>query len=157
MKFIKSLKFKLTIWYSLILSFFCIVFVLSINIWLTSVDGPKLRALSDEQRKLVMESRLEDLENIRLISIYMVFPLVLISFGGGYVLASVMLKPLTDLNKQIQKKEAQNLNEEIKYEDKGDEISELIKNFNRMSNRLSRVFESQKEFVENSSHELKTL
>jgi signal transduction histidine kinase len=176
MKFTKTLKFKLTIWYSLILSFFCIVFVLSINIWLTSymktlgtepdahgrgflierVDRPRLRALSEEQRKLVMESRLEDLENIRLISIYMIFPLVLVSFGGGYVLASVMLKPLTDLNKQIQKKEAQNLNKEIKFEDKGDEISELIKNFNRMSNRLSRVFESQKEFVENSSHELKT-
>jgi signal transduction histidine kinase len=120
------------------------------------VDRPRLRALSEEQRQLVMESRLRDLENIRLISIYMIFPLVLFSFGGGYVLASVMLKPLIDLNKQIQKKEAQNLSKQIKFEDKGDEISELIKNFNRMSNRLSRVFESQKEFVENSSHELKT-
>jgi signal transduction histidine kinase len=176
MKFTKSLKFKLTIWYSLILSFFCIAFVISINIWLANymntlrtepenygrgffierVDRPRLRVLSEEQRKLVMESRSEDLENIRLISIYMIFPLVIFSFGGGYVLASVMLKPLTDLNKQIQKKEVQNLNKQIKYEDKGDEISELIKNFNRMSNRLSRVFESQKEFVENSSHELKT-
>jgi signal transduction histidine kinase len=119
-------------------------------------DRPRLRALSDEQRELVRESRLRDLENIRRISIYMVFPLVLISFGGGYILASVMLKPLERLNREIKKKEAQNLNKQITFEDKGDEISELIKSFNRMSRRLSRVFESQKEFVENSSHELKT-
>lgn len=176
MKFTKSLKFKLTIWYSLILSFFCITFVLSINIWLTTymntlkvepetygrgflmerVDRPRLRALSEEQRQLVIESRLRDLENIRRISIYMIFPLVLVSFGGGYVLALIMLKPLERLNMEIRKKEAQNLNKQIVFDDNGDEISELIKSFNRMSKRLSRVFESQKEFVENSSHELKT-
>ncbi len=176
MKFTKSLKFKLTIWYSLILSVFCIVFVVGINIWLTRymntlrtepeafgrgflierVERPRLRVLSEEQRQLVMESRLEDLDNIRRISVYMVFPLVVLSFGGGYLLSSVMLKPLTDLNKQIKKKEAQNLNEEIKYEDKGDEVSDLIKSFNKMSSRLSRVFESQKQFVENASHELRT-
>jgi signal transduction histidine kinase len=120
------------------------------------IERPRLRALSEEQRQLIRESRIRDLENIRRISIYMVFPLVLISFGGGYILASVMLKPLERLNKEIKSKEAQNLNEQIVFDDNGDEISELIKSFNRMSRRLSRVFESQKEFVENSSHELKT-
>lgn len=176
MKFVKSLKFKLTIWYSLILSVFCIAFVVSINIWLTNymknwtpeedmqgrgflierIDRPRLRSLSEEQRIIVMESRMEDLENIRVISIYMVLPLVLMSFGGGYLMASIMLRPLSDLKDEVQKKEAQNLNEEIVFEDNGDEISELIKSFNRMSNRLSKSFESQKQFVENASHELKT-
>jgi len=120
------------------------------------IDRPRLRTLSEEQRTIVMESRMKDLENIRTISIYMVIPLVLMSFGGGYILASVMLKPLSDLNEEVQKKEAQNLNEEIAFEDNGDEISELIKSFNRMSNRLNKSFESQKQFVENASHELKT-
>ena len=174
MKFTKSLKFKLTIWYSVILSLFCIAFVFSINVWLTNymntwhtegmgrgsiverVDRPRWRALSEEQRNLVMESRLEDLENIRRVSVYMVIPLVLLSFGGGYLIAGLMLRPLTKLNEEIRKKEASTLDEEIQFEDKGDEISELIKSFNRMSNRLGKTFKSQKQFVENASHELKT-
>jgi two-component system sensor histidine kinase ArlS len=120
------------------------------------VDRPRLRALSEEQRGLVMEARMKDLENIRQISIYMIFPLVLLSFGGGYLIATVMLKPLDKLNEEIKKKEAENLHEEIEFKDNGDEISQLIKSFNRMSRRLGRSFESQKEFVENASHELKT-
>lgn len=174
MKFTKSLKFKLTIWYSLILSVFCIAFVFSINVWLTNymnswqsesmgrgfmierVDRPRWRALSEEQRDLVMESRLEDLDNIRRVSVYMVLPLLLLSFGGGYVIAGFMLRPLEKLNEEIKKKETTNLREEISFEDNGDEISELIKSFNRMSGRLGKSFDSQKQFVENASHELKT-
>lgn len=173
-KFTKSLKFKLTLWYSLILSVFCIAFVFSINVWLTNymntwktesmgerfrierVDRPRWRALSEEQQDLVMESRLEDLENIRRVSIYMVLPLVILSFGGGYLIAGFMLRPLERLNEEIKKKEANTLDKEIEFEDKEDEISELIKSFNRMSSRLGKSFESQKQFVENASHELKT-
>ena len=103
-----------------------------------------------------MESRMEDLENIRRISISMIFPLVLMSFGGGYLIAIVMLRPLEKLNEQIERKETENLNEEIPFEDKGDEISQLIKSFNRMSRRLGKSFDSQKGFVENASHEIKT-
>jgi len=86
----------------------------------------------------------------------MIFPLVLMSFGGGYLIAIIMLRPLEKLNEQIEKKETENLNEEIPFEDKGDEISQLIKSFNRMSRRLGKSFDSQKGFVENASHEIKT-
>ena len=67
-----------------------------------------------------------------------------------------MLEPLGKLNKEIKRKEMENIEDEIQFEDTGDEISELIKSFNRMSNRLGRSFDSQKQFVENASHELKT-
>ncbi|KUK66926.1 MAG: hypothetical protein XD87_0419 [candidate division WS6 bacterium 36_33] len=176
MKFTKSLKFKLTIWYSLLLSLFSLLFVLVVNIliadymqswtpenefpaesfWGQRFDRPRFRALSEEQQAIIMESRMEDLENIRRISIYMIFPLVLMSFGGGYLIAIVMLRPLEKLNEQIEKKETENLNEEIVFVDNGDEISQLIKSFNKMSRRLGKSFDSQKGFVENASHEIKT-
>jgi signal transduction histidine kinase len=176
MKFTKSLKFKLTIWYSLLLSLFSILFVLVVNILITDYmkswtprnesptgsfwgqrfDRPRFRALSEEQQGLIMESRMEDLENIRRISVYMIFPLVLMSFGGGYLIAIIMLRPLEKLNEQIERKETENLNDEIPFEDNGDEISQLIKSFNRMSRRLGKSFDSQKGFVENASHEIKT-
>jgi len=176
MKFTRSLKFKLTIWYSLLLSLFSLLFVLVVNIliadymqswtpenefpsesfWGQRFDRPRFRALSEEQQTIIMESRMEDLENIRRISIYMIFPLVLMSFGGGYLIAIIMLRPLEKLNEQIEKKETENLNEEIVFVDNGDEISQLIKSFNRMSRRLAKSFDSQKGFIENASHEIKT-
>lgn len=173
-KFTKSLKFKLTIWYSLLLSVFSIIFVVGINIWLNSYmrtnfsnmtpgyfrrtfeERPMLRHLTDEQREIVIESRLTDLNNIRIISLYSIAPLVLLSFVGGYSIATLGLRPLEDLNEEMRKKSSKNLSKEIEFIDNGDEISELIKSFNRMSRRLNKSFEAQKEFVENASHELKT-
>lgn len=174
MKFIKSLKFKLTIWYSILLSLFCIIFVLGINIWLNNYmqrnigvpmrgywgedieNRPLFRNLTEDQITIITESRLSDLNNIRVVTLYSIIPLVLLSFGGGYFIADVMLRPLTKLTKEIKSKSSKNLAEEIGFKDNGDEISELIKSFNIMSRRLGKSFDSQKEFVENASHELKT-
>lgn len=173
-KFTKSLKFKLTIWYSLVLSIFCILFLILINVWvgqymsdwnpdngvlpflIERVDRPLLNQLSEDQVDAVRESRLRDTENIQELSVYSVIPLIVASFLGGYLLASLLLKPLDDLNNAIKKKEIENIYEEIPFDDNGDEISSLIKSFNRMSNRLGRSFDSQRQFTENASHEIKT-
>ena len=112
--------------------------------------------LSDENKGLIRQSRQTDLINIRLISIYSIIPFVVLSFVGGYLIADNSLKPLGKLNDEMKKKSAKNLGESIPFTDNGDEISELIKSFNDMSEQLSRSFEAQKEFVENASHELKT-
>jgi signal transduction histidine kinase len=117
---------------------------------------PLYRNLTDEQIELITESRLADLNNIRIITLYSIAPLILLSFAGGYSIASLGLRPLEALNEEMKNKSTKNLGQEIEFEDKGDEISELIKSFNRMSRRLNKSFESQKEFVENASHELKT-
>jgi signal transduction histidine kinase len=117
---------------------------------------PRFRNLTEEQIELIMESRLADLNNIRTVTLYSIAPLILLSFIGGYSIASIGLKPLEDLNKEMKNKSTENLSQEIEFVDNGDEISELIKSFNRMSRRLNKSFEAQKEFVENASHELKT-
>jgi two-component system sensor histidine kinase ArlS len=174
MKFTKSLKFKLTIWYSVLLSLFCIIFVVAINIWLNNYmqknitvpmrgywgeiieDRPLFRNLTEDQITIITESRLADLQNIKDVTLYSIIPLVLLSFLGGYFIADVMLKPLTKLTKEMKSKSSENLANEIEFDDNGDEISELIKSFNIMSRRLGKSFESQKQFVENASHELKT-
>lgn len=67
-----------------------------------------------------------------------------------------MLKPLRDLGEEIGNLSSKSLGKELKYEDTGDEISGLIVSFNKMSKRLGGSFKSQREFVENASHELKT-
>jgi two-component system sensor histidine kinase ArlS len=174
LRFTKTLKFKLTFWYSLLLSVFSILFVLSVNLWLdgymkTNIatvnrgywgrfieERPIYRNLTDEQIDLITEARLTDLNTIKSVTLYSIVPLVFLSFLGGYGIASFSLKPLEDLSKKMKEKSTENLGEEIQFIDNQDEISELIKSFNRMSRRLNKSFEAQKEFVENASHELKT-
>lgn len=112
--------------------------------------------LNEEKQELLRESRANDLRNIRLISIYSILPFTVLSFVGGYLIADNSLKPLEKLNEEMKNKSTKNLGKKIEFEDKGDEISEVIQSFNDMSEQLDKSFESQKEFVENASHELKT-
>lgn len=155
--------------YSGILLVFCAGFLLVMNVFLVNYmrqdigaprmvvfDNPAIINLNEEKAELLKSSRENDLENIRLISIYSILPFVVLSFVGGYLIADNSLKPLERLNDEMKKKSAKNLGEKINFVDNGDEISELIKSFNDMSEQLSRSFEAQKEFVENASHELKT-
>ncbi len=178
MKATKSLRFRLTLWYSLLVLLFCLLFLVGMNLVISSYTKDIERdvredvefmnpgminpmqnfanRLNEEEKELFLETRYIDVRNIRNISFYVLIPLTLLSFLGGYLISGQMLKPLKDLNDEMENLSTKSLGKQIKYEDTGDEISGLIKNFNKMSERLGLSFKSQKEFVENASHELKT-
>ena len=177
MKATKSLRFKLTLGYSLLVLLFCLLFLLGMNLVISKytrdierdvredveIMNPGMinpmqnfaNRLNEEEKELFLETRYIDVKNIRNISFYVLIPLTLLSFLGGYLISGQMLNPLKDLNDEMENLSTKSLGKQIKYEDTGDEISGLIKNFNRMSERLGLAFKSQKEFVENASHELK--
>lgn len=171
----KTIRFKLTLWYSALLILLSLIFIVSINIIITQhfhsepaipgfIIGPKAHTvierrwknLDEERRNLVQEYRMDDLRKVREISVLAFIPLTVLSFAGGYIIAGQMLKPIQKLNLATRKISAKNLGRQIEHEDTGDEISELIDNFNKMITRLDISFTAQKEFVENASHELKT-
>lgn len=170
----KSIKVKLTLWYSLVLMIVSLVLVGTINsviayyyrtdpieemfspFVLQHQISPRLRDLTEESRELIIESRNQDLRTIREISILSFVPLTILSFGGGYLIADQMLRPLKKLNTTMSTITSEQLKTKIEFEDTGDEISELIENFNDMIGRLNASFDSQRQFVENASHELKT-
>ena len=180
MKITKTIRFRLTIWYSALLFFFCSLFLLSMNLllqdyfqrdawepagqgWMitqrleeTAPGLKRFKNLNEDAREFFVESRINDLKNIQKVSLYSLLPLTVLSFAGGYLLSGQMLKPISDLNEEVKRKSMKNFKEKIVFEDNGDEISEVMRNFNRMSSRLGKSFDSQKEFVENASHELKT-
>ena len=180
MEFFKTIRFKLTIWYSALVFVFCGLFILGMNILLYNyfqrdILVPKGRNayliarieetipgyqmwenLDENARSFFRQSRLSDLENIREVSLYSLIPLTLLSFASGYFISGQMLSPLGKLNEDIKKKKLENFKDPLKFEDTGDEISQLIKSFNTMSLSVGKSFDSQKEFVENASHELKT-
>jgi signal transduction histidine kinase len=170
MKFLKSLKFKLALWYSMMLLVFALIFVFAFNLiaarYIAMQPGfprggmfranPIVREITENERELLRQARLNDLENIRQASIVSIVPLILLSFLGGYLIAQKNLKPLENLSEEMEKRDSSDLQTEIYVENSDDEISSLIQSFNRMNRRLHNSFEVQKEFVENVSHEIKT-
>jgi signal transduction histidine kinase len=171
-KFTKSLKFRLTLTYSLILFLFTSSFVLGINIYLNNyfkqepprvVTQPPNRQigqnpffeLNQEEREKVKELRLRDLERIQNISVILLFPISLVSFAIGYYLSDRFLYPLKMLQGKIDGLKDKDLGSQVEIiED--DEVGDLARSFNKMSIYLKRSFDAQTQFVQDASHELKT-
>lgn len=74
----------------------------------------------------------------------------------GYQLAKRALAPVSRIVKEVERITASNLDLRIPVYYEKDELGELSTTFNSMLDRLEEAFESQKQFVSNISHELRT-
>jgi signal transduction histidine kinase len=74
---------------------------------------------------------------------------------AGYYNAKQSLKPIKDVIRQMREIKASNLSKRVTIKNK-DEISELASTFNSLLERLERAFETERMFVSNASHELRT-
>jgi len=93
-----------------------------------------------------------------LLSIFAVIaPVVLIvAFIGGWLMAGVALRPITDITQRANRITAENLDERIPPRDVPDEIGTLITTMNKMIERLHASFNQMREFSISVAHELKT-
>lgn len=73
-----------------------------------------------------------------------------------YLLVGHALAPLKDLNTQIQRRTAKDLNQPLSIPDRGDEVTQLAQSFQELSQRLSRAFVMQRSFSQNAAHEFRT-
>lgn len=174
MQFKNSINFKLTFWYTLV-TFVSSLFVLFavnfvylrfVNRTLEDALPPRIRQQflelerdSDGNlrfRDLLKEIRDNDVRQVQKISLIVIIGNLIIATTGGYILAQQILRPIKHINKNISEIEAKNLDKKLKVTGTGDEIEELITNFNNMTDRLYKSFSEQGEFVANAAHELKT-
>ncbi len=176
--FTKTIRFKLTLIFSLITFLFAGTLVFSLNIYLhnylkTEPPGPKsvpvwvkeiyplpggddfLIKYREAQMKTIREIRLNDLKEIQRLSIISIFPIALLSFVLGYLLSGRFLKPISNLEKEISVIKREDLGRTIKIKS-DDEVGRLIASFNELSLRLKASFDSQDRFVQDAQHELKT-
>lgn len=75
---------------------------------------------------------------------------------AGYVLAKAALSPVRSIADEAEKITAGNIDRRLPVASGSDELGELAMTFNRLLQRLDAAFSSQKMFVSNVSHELKT-
>jgi len=82
--------------------------------------------------------------------------LAVIGFGGGWVLAGRMLRPLQRINGVARRVAAGSLDERVHLPGPRDEFRELADTFDSMLDRLQGSFDEQRRFAANAAHELRT-
>lgn len=73
-----------------------------------------------------------------------------------YHFVGAALAPLDGLTSQIRERTAENLACSVEVPNSGDEVAELSRAFNELSQRLNQVFVMQKNFSHNAAHEFRT-
>jgi two-component system sensor histidine kinase ArlS len=171
--FFSSIRFKLAATYSVVIFVFFAAFLGLFNTYMRAyflepldqenivIGGrPHITKLFKELQKAeqarITEIRQEDFRRIQLISLISLIPIAVMSIGTGYLLSADYLNPLKILNKKIASRTSDNLGEQIDYDGPNDEVGQIISSFNAMANRLQGDFETQKQFIQDASHEIKT-
>ncbi len=120
---------------------------------LVTADGRRLdQVLADYQTQL-RDTALHELVVQSSIALGLV---ALASVGVGWVVAGRALRPLTRVTATARRLSEANLHERLALDGPDDELKELADTFDAMLGRLEASFESQRRFVANASHELRT-
>ena len=80
---------------------------------------------------------------------------IIFVFLLGKIYATNLLAPIAAMLRNVKRIRATNLSLRLKENSRRDELSELTRTFNQMLDRLENTFTLQKNFIHNSSHELK--
>lgn len=96
-----------------------------------------------------------ELKNLKLILSLVLGISMVLTFLAGYINAWNSLKPIKEVIDQVDAMKASDLGKRLKTDSK-DEIAELARTFNKLIERIERAFETERMFVSNASHELRT-
>jgi heavy metal sensor kinase len=89
--------------------------------------------------------------------LFVIVPLSLIAAGaGGWFIARQALSPVAELTETAAAISSSNLHRRVSGGGSGDELARLASTFNDMIARLERTFNSQRRFIADASHDLRT-
>jgi signal transduction histidine kinase len=97
-----------------------------------------------------------ELRNLRFILIIVFAISLLLTVLAAILNTRQSLQPIKDLIRQVDEIKASNLHSRLSVANNKDEIADLARTFNKMLERLEKAFETERMFVSNASHELRT-
>lgn len=159
--FMKTIRFRLTLWYSAFLILIMVGLVIGVNAAMrgsgpTMPETPPFINDVPSWRQVIQEERDRNLRNLRNYSLMGVGAVLVVGVVGGYILSGTMLKPVEHISSLAERISQRNLKERINHQGPSDELKHLADTFDEMLQRLDSAFESQKQFIQDASHELRT-
>jgi two-component system sensor histidine kinase ArlS len=160
--FWKSIRFRLALWYSIFLILLMVILLVGINTIMInsrpdiSEMHPPFPGDSQAWRQVVESERFRNMQDLRLFSFVGAGLVLMFGAVGGYLLAGSMLKPVDHASSLAGRISYTNLKERINYRGPKDEVKRLADTFDNMLQRLELSLESQKQFIQDASHELRT-
>lgn len=119
-----------------------------------------LYADNDDRFTVVAAARdingLDALKNLRTVLVMTFTASVFIVSVLGWIFSGRVLKPIAKIVEEVDSITEANLDQRLDEGNRKDELGKLAFTFNKMLSRLQRAFFSQKNFIANASHEIKT-
>lgn len=122
-------------------------------------EVPRSSSISDEANAvgvLVRQGRINTLDTMLIASLVLVGVMSIIAGVIGWLVAGHALRPLRNISATARRVADRSLHERIALVGPNDEIKHLADTLDAMLERLDRSFDSQRRFVANASHELRT-
>ena len=158
----KTIRFRLTLWYSGTLVLLLIVLLIGVNAAMIgsrpsiSELPPRFPGDMESWRETIQEERNRNLEDLRNYSLIGVGAILIVGAIGGYIISGMMLRPVDRVSSLAGRISYTNLKERINHQGPEDEVKHLADTFDDMLQRLDTAFDSQKQFIQDASHELRT-
>ena len=123
---------------------------------LSAAQATQLRAVQDKAAARIEALKSAQLSTLLTRSGIALAIMALASIGLGWVMAGRALRPIRTMSSRARGISERNLHERLALEGPDDELKELGDTFDGLLSRLEGAFESQRRFVANASHELRT-
>jgi signal transduction histidine kinase len=123
---------------------------------ITTADRKRVVIVARQAKAALTRQRNQQLTALLTRSGLALVIMAFLSVALGWVVAGRALRPLRTMNARARRITENSLHERLAVEPSHDELGELARTFDGLLGRLQRAFESQRRFVANASHELRT-
>ncbi len=116
----------------------------------------QIRAAAAKAKTALSHQRTSELDSLLTKSGIALAIMGFVSVGLGWLMAGRALRPVRTMSARARGISERNLHERLALDGPNDELKELGDTFDELLARLDKAFESQRRFVSNASHELRT-
>lgn len=162
-----SIRLKLTLLSTLLLTITCVGLTFALNIsafkFIDSVEQAQALTPFYPQNSFPAidlttpsQATINARSGFRYESIFLMLGFILTGSALTYYVTGKVFKPLETLTQEVQNITIDNLQSSVSIPSTEDEIAKLSQSFNQMAGSLNESFETQKRFSVNAAHELRT-
>jgi signal transduction histidine kinase len=162
LKLVKTIRFRLTLWYVTFVVLLLFALILSVNLVMLkyhAVLPPSPSQIPTDFQswsQTLYEEGNNIVSDLRHYSVIGAGIVIIVGAVGGYFLSGKMLRPVAKVTLLAESISYTNLKQRLNYSGPNDEIKHLADTFDKMLARLENAAQSQKQFIQDASHELRT-